>query len=113
MPEQLTISISPSGGFRLLWPDSHFCDFPLSEKGCELLHQVVFNWQLEQARIGTEAKPTQSMVEAWLVALSEGGKQLAGDTLRWQEVKKATGVKVRRLDAKGYEKDVSLEDLGL
>lgn len=112
----LSIELSPEGKFRLHWP-GYFVDFPRTEKGMELLHHVLFSYSVESrqkaALFATDGSPSQSMVNSWLEALGEGGTQLAGDSKRWEEVEKATGVKVRRIDAKGFEKEVSLKDLDL
>lgn len=109
----LPISLSPSGGFRLHF-ESHFVDFPMSEKGLECLHFVLLSHKLAAEKIGSNSRPTQSMINSWLSSMEEGSAlQLAGQEKRWEDIEKRTGVKVRKFNAKGQETNVTLEDLDL
>lgn len=112
----LSIDLDKSGAFRLHF-GTHSCLFPVSEKGLECLHAVLFAHMLsgeaDRAKIGTLQNPTQAIIDAMLVGEGSGGLQLAGQVKRWEDIEKATGVKVRKFNSRGLETNVTLEDLDL
>lgn len=108
--KQLTISLAPSGAFRLHLP-THFIDIPASEAGIHLLATTIREWT-EDAKIATQGSPTQAQIIEALRGTSWGEeKLLAGAAKRRADIKTATGVTVR--PAKKQKHQLSLADLGL
>ena len=107
----LSISLTPSGSFRLHLPDGHSVVIEASPRGLSILAATIRDWT-EYALIGEAANPTQHQIALALKGASWGEPlQLAGARKRRAEIKAATGVTVRA--AKPLKRPLSLADLGL
>jgi hypothetical protein len=109
--KQLTISLAPSGAFRLHL-HSHHVDIPATEAGIHLLATTIREWT-EDARIATPGSPTQAQILEALKGTQWGEeKQLAGAQKRRAEIAAATGVRIRSISG-AKQKQHLLADLDL